>query len=80
MTHRRRLLVVGLTIASVIVCVGAVFVVDAILGGVKTYSLAVACAVVLGLIIGPLAGLWISAALDDGDIDQAVERRAPSRR
>jgi hypothetical protein len=80
MTHRRRQLIVVTTIAAVIVCVAAVFIVDAIAGGVKNHLLAAVCAVVIGLIIGPLAGLWISAALDDGDIDQVVERRAPSRR
>jgi len=55
-----------------------VFILDAIAGGIDR-RFAVACAVVIGLVIGPLAGLWISAALDDGDIDEAVERRAPSR-
>jgi len=78
MTHRRRLLVVGATIAAVIVCVAVVFILDALAGGIDR-RFAVVCAVVIGLIIGPLAGLWISAALDDGDIDEAVERRAPSR-
>jgi hypothetical protein len=79
MTHRRRTLVVGATIAAVIVCVAVVFILDAIAGGIDR-RFAVACAVVIGFVIGPLAGLWITAALDDGDIDQAVERRAPTRR
>ena len=78
MTHRRKLLVAGLTIASVIVCVGVVYILDAAGGGIDR-RFAVPCAVVIGLIIGPLLGLWLSAALDDGDVDEAVQRRAPSR-
>ena len=34
----------------------------------------------MALVIGPLIGLFISAPMEDGEVDDAAQARAPSRR
>jgi len=79
MKHRRRSLVLGSTLAAVVVAVVAVLVYDATAGGVNR-PLVLGIVVVMALVIGPLIGLFISAPMEDGEIDDAAEARAPSRR
>ena len=79
MKHRRRSLVLGSTLAAVAVAVVAVLVYDAVAGGVNR-PLVMGIAVVMALIVGPLIGLFLSAPMEDGEIDDAAQARAPSRR
>jgi len=78
-THRRRKLIALSTLASVAVAVVVVFVYDAAAGGVNR-PLVVPIAIVMALVIGPLIGLWIEGPIEDGEMDDAAKRRAPSRR
>ena len=57
----------------------AVLIYDAAAGGVNR-PLVLGIVVVMALVIGPLIGLWIDAPIEDGEIDDAAQRRAPSRR
>ncbi len=79
MKHRRRSLVLGATLAAVLAAVAAVLIYDAAAGGVNR-PLVLGIAVVMALVIGPLIGLFISAPMEDGEADDAAQRRAPSRR
>jgi hypothetical protein len=79
MKHRRRFLVLCSTLAAIGVGVVAVLVYDAIAGGVDR-PLVIGIVVVMALVIGPLLGLWIEAPIEDGELDEAAQRRAPSRR
>jgi hypothetical protein len=79
MKHRRRRLVLGSTITAVVVAVIAVFIYDAVAGGVNR-ALILPIVIVMALIIGPLIGLFLSAPMEDGEIDDAAQARAPSRR
>jgi hypothetical protein len=79
MKHRRRLLVFGSTLAALLLAVVAVLVYDAVAGGVNR-PLVVGIVIVMALVIGPLIGLWVSGPLEDGELDDTVHERAPSRR
>ena len=78
MKHRRRFLVLCSTLGAMMVGVVAVLVYDAIAGGVNR-PLVIGIVVVMALVIGPLLGLWIEAPIEDGELDEAAQRRAPSR-
>jgi undecaprenyl pyrophosphate phosphatase UppP len=78
MKHRRRLLVLGSTIAAIVVAVIGVLVYDAAAGGVNR-PLVIGIVVVMALVIGPLLGLWIAGPIEDGELDDAAHDRAPSR-
>lgn len=65
--------------AAVVIGVLAVLLYDAIVGGVNR-PLVIAIVVVMALIVGPLVGLWIQGATEDGAVDDAARRREPSRR
>lgn len=77
--QRRKHLVIGATLAAVVIGVVAVLVYDAIAGGVNR-PLVLAIVVVMALVIGPLIGLWIDGPIEDGEVDDAAQRRVPSRR
>jgi hypothetical protein len=79
MKHRRRSLVLGSTLGAMLVGVVAVLVYDAAAGGVNR-PLVLGIVVVMALVIGPLLGLWIAAPIEDGELDEAAQRRASSRR
>ena len=79
MKHRRRSLVLGATIGAILVGVAAVLVYDAIAGGVNR-PLVLGIVVAMALIVGPLLGLWIEAPIEDGELDEAAQRRAASRK
>jgi hypothetical protein len=78
MRHRRRVLVLGSTLAAVALAVIGVLVYDAAAGGVNR-PLVLGIVVVMALVIGPLIGLWIEGPIEDGEVDEAAQRRAPSR-
>jgi len=78
MKHRRRLLVLGSTIATIVIAVIGVLVYDAAAGGVNR-PLVIGIVVVMALVIGPLLGLWIAGPIEDGELDDAAHDRAPSR-
>jgi hypothetical protein len=77
-TKRRRSMVFGTTAAAVVLGVIAVLVYDAIAGGVNR-PLVIGIVVVMALVVGPLIGLWIEGPIEDGEADEAAQRRAPSR-
>jgi hypothetical protein len=79
MTHRRRLVLAEATAATVVIAVVAVLLYDLLVGGVNR-PLVIGIVVVMALIVGPLIGLWIEGPMEDGEIDDATRRRAPSRR
>ena len=79
MKHRRRSIVLGSTLVAVVASVIAVLVYDAVAGGVNR-PLVLAIVVVMALVVGPLIGLFLSAPIEDGEIDDAAQARAPSRR
>ena len=79
MKHRRRSLVLGSTLAAVLIGVVVVLVYDVAAGGVNR-PLVLGIVVVMALVIGPLIGLFISAPMEDGEVDDAAQARAPSRR
>ncbi len=79
MKHRRRRLVLGSTGTAIALAVGAVLVYDIVAGGVNR-PLVMGIVIVMALIVGPLIGLFISAPMEDGEIDEAAQARAPSRR
>jgi undecaprenyl pyrophosphate phosphatase UppP len=78
-THRRRRVLAESTLATVVIAVLAVLLYDLTVGGVNR-PLVVGIAVVMALIIGPLIGLWIEGPIEDGELDEAAQRRSPSRR
>ena len=78
MKHRRRSLVLGATLGAIVVGVVAVLLYDAVAGGVNR-PLVLGIVVVMSLIVGPLLGLWIEAPIEDGEMDEAAQRRAASR-
>ena len=57
----------------------AVLVYDAVAGGVNR-PLILAIVIVMALVVGPLIGLFLSAPMEDGEIDDAAQAREPSRR
>jgi hypothetical protein len=79
MKHRRRSLVLGSTLVAVVGAVVAVLIYDAVAGGVNR-PLVLAIVIVMALVVGPLVGLFLSAPMEDGEIDDATQARAPSRR
>jgi cation transporter-like permease len=78
MKNRRRSLVLGATLTAILVGVVGVLIYDAVAGGVNR-PLVLAIVVVMALVVGPLIGLFLSAPMEDGEVDDAVQRRAPSR-
>jgi|tagenome__1003787_1003787.scaffolds.fasta_scaffold20639349_2 undecaprenyl pyrophosphate phosphatase UppP len=78
-TKRRMSIVVGTTVAAVVLGVVGVLVYDLIVGGVNR-PLVTAIVVVMALIVGPLIGLFLDAPMEDGEADEAARQRAPSRR
>lgn len=68
----------GATLAAVVLAVAGVLIYDAVAGGVNR-PLVLTIAVIMALIVGPLIGLWVDAPLEDGEVDEAAQRRAPSR-
>ena len=79
MKHRRRSLVLGSTIVGVLAAIVGVQLYDLAVGGVNRV-LVTLLAVGLALVIFPLLGLFVSGASEDGEIDEAAQTRAPSRR
>ncbi len=79
MKHRRRSIVLGSTLVAVVASVIAVLVYDAVAGGVNR-PLVLGIVIVMALVVGPLIGLFLSAPIEDGEIDDAAQARAPSRR
>ena len=77
-TNRRRSMVLGATAAAIVLGVIAVLIYDAIVGGVNR-PLVIGIVVVMAVVIGPLVGLWIEGPIEDGELDDATRRRAPSR-
>lgn len=69
----------GSTLGAIVALVLAVLVYDATAGGVNR-PLVIGIVVVMALVIGPMIGLWVAGPMEDGEIDDAVQQRAPSRR